>query len=742
MDIYIVVDIQEQIDRYYEKIGGEENLEEFIRIQWPFTEISDKELNVLKQYYKSKDKNVILKYITQEISDKSDEEITYIIADISSPFNGIDGKQVMQLLFSAIKDKNKILEQYSHMGPEAKTMILNEMNDYDKTNFIMEYTAPRSGNIQISDWLNRMMFEIKDEYCRKQLITFVCTSKIIDVKQFQDNVLEYQKIRNELEQITDEKGRVNFIANLKHNDLKLQFLKQVKSGEDRNTIIQSLSKEVDPRIEPQVQLVQKMIKEFFEDKMRNQLTQEQKEKLEIAFAKTSVLFEELPMSINGRSYNVDDQISISTRHLYNKNKTILFLLHEYGHIFSRQNTKTENYCPNRDIEEGMQDVFSELVVNYYLEKHGQIELNGRKIRMEYPCKAYSGYDNENSWARTMLYPLQKQGKDFIAITEYLLGSKNKFLELTLGKENADKKTRDLFGNPAINVSWKELYEMMPEGFEKEQMGTSVYCRRNNFIPIFIFQKALEGKGVNFFGLRNNETYNCSYIANKYFNGRKLYQISRDEMTKFHDLFTAQKGIGIGEYDRFLNEMINELTEEEVTEYSTEILDSSLGFAKCVGGIGSNLEKMWGLALVEERKKVKKGQSVKESVTKYRMFIKGYMTTLERIDSDSSEFLKDGVKDLKEMYLQQIEECIKNGEQQEIIECLRDEDNASTVDDEILSIFEAYGIKFEELQVMGRVYTAKDIVDSAIRGKIKLDDVQRISVMIEQKESEMGERSNE
>ena len=96
-------------------------------------------------------------------------------------------------------------------------------------------------------------------------------------------------------------------------------------------------------------------------------------------------------------------------------------------------------------------------------------------------------------------------------------------------------------------------------------------------------------------------------------------------------------------------------------------------------------------------------------------------------------------DLKESYLQQIEKCIENGEQQEVIDALRDENGIINVDAEILSIFESFGIKFEEIQVMGKVYTAKDIVDSAIRGKIKLDDVQNISVMIEQKESKEWER---
>ena len=41
-----------------------------------------------------------------------------------------------------------------------------------------------------------------------------------------------------------------------------------------------------------------------------------------------------------------------------------------------------------------------------------------------------------------------------------LKNKNRFLELTLGKENADAKPSDLFGNKYLDISGKELYEQM------------------------------------------------------------------------------------------------------------------------------------------------------------------------------------------------------------------------------------------------------------------------------------------
>lgn len=486
-----------------------------------------------------------------------------------------------------------------------------------------------------------------------------------------------------------------------------------------------------------------MIKEFFEDRMGSQLSEEQKERLEIAFAKTNVMFENLEKHTNGVANHIEDSISISTRHLNNPSKTILFLLHEYGHILSLQNLKKDNFFENCDIEEGIQDVFSELVTNHYLEKHEKIEIDGKRVRMEYPCKSFSSYDNENSWARSMLYPLQKQCKDIEAVTEYLLGNKNRFLEMTLGKENADKKPCDLFGNKSIDVSLEEIYAQMPEKIENEDMTGSIYGRRNNFLPIFIMQKKLEGTDINFFGLKENVKYNCDYVANKYFGGRRIYEISREEIAEFYDLYESQKGCVIHKYDDFLNKMINELTEEEIAQYSREILDSLLALTRNVTNIGTNLEYVWSRALTNERQKAENGQSVITTTINYRKFINDYMTFFSGIKDDTGEFLLDGVKDLKDSYLQQMEENIKSGNLQEVLDGLRNDDGTICVDADILRLFEILKIKFEQVQLMGSCYTTQDIVESAIREKLKLDDVKKISIILENEKDNklVGEREN-
>lgn len=782
MDIFLIIDTQEQIDYYAEEIKTEEDLKEFIKNLRPYLEISDKELNLFIEYYKSRDKNIILNYVSKQIREMSDEEKIRMMLDISSPWNRTEGKEVLELLFLSVQDKNKILDQYQFMSGKymeqiilnnfdnkffaeyikkdcrnksyiiqflldkgKATDIFNEMSEVDKTNFFMEYLAPRSGWIKASEFVDRAIHEIKDDYCRKILIMYVRTEAVVEVKEFQKITLKYQEIKEQIEQIEDENEKVDFIINLEDNDLKLEFLKQINAKENRDKVIKSLSKEVDPRIEEQVKLVQKMIEEFFEDKMGEKLTEEQREKLKIAFAKTSVNFDNLEESVNGRAYHLYDSVSISTRHLNNPSKTILFLLHEYGHILSYQNFKKDNYTPNHDVEEGMQDLFSELVTNYYIEKHGRIDLNGRRIRMDYPCKSYSSYDNENSWTRTMLYPLEKQGKDIDAITEYLLGDKNKFLEMTLGKENAETKPSDLFGNRYINTSWKELYEQMPEGFENQDITSSIYGRRNDFLPIFILQKTLEETGVDFFSLEGGRKYNCDFIADKYFAGRKLYEISKEEMVEFRNLYIKQKEQVVFAYDRFLNKMINELTEEEILQYSTEILSSSLALVDGITVIGGNLEKIWSLALRKERENIDDGQSVKDSADKYRKFINSYSSLLSSVKGDASEFIMDGVQDLKYAYLEQMEEAIRSGNIQSVLKGLtNNEDGTIYTDADILNLFETLGVKIGQIQILGANYKSQDIVDSAIRAKIRLDDVKRVTLILENDRSDeiIGERNND
>lgn len=783
IDIIQFIDIKQNLYNYYsneiQQIKNAEELQKWILKKY-FLDMTIGETEVLLKTLHNLDEEIINKYIIEQCEQMTDERRFNIIIELDGYTNSDDYRNLIKIIFETLEDKNKILdiidkkmswsdytqELFSAIDKKIIAEYLRDKNnkvltnyiinkgeildvirmldDAEKTIFIMNYLGPTSGNVRKNDILDAMIHEVENEYCRKQLIVFVRTEKIIGVEDFKNNISEYQKINEQIKYITDEKDKTDFITNLQDNDLKLEFLKQIEIKENRNEIIKSLTRDIDSRIEPQVELVEKMIREFFEDKNEGSLRKEQKEKLDITFAKTSVMFESLDNSTNGIAHNLEDSISISARHCNNLSKTIMFLLHEYGHIFSLQNIKTENYQRNDDIEEGMQDVFSELVVNHYLEKHKEIKIGDRKIVMEYPCKSYSSYNIENSWVRTMLYPLKEQGKDIEAVTEYLLGSKNKFLELTLGEEKARSKSKDLYGNYNLYVTWQEIYEQMPDGFEKDNLTDSVYGRRNNFMPIFMLQKKFEQTDINFFGLEGDYKYRCTYIADKYFEGKKIYQISRDEMSKFCDLYDSQDEIGIIKYDDFLNKMINELSEGEIEEYSAEILDSSIALARNVIKIGGNLENMWSLALEKERQKVEQGQSVDETVVKYRKFINDYMILFDGKKDDASEFMMDQVKDLKNIYLHQMEESIKSGKVQELLKGLRNnEDGTIYADTDILNLFETLGVKFDQIQIMGSCYTAQDIVDSAIRRKLKLDDIKRMAVILEnEKRNElMGERSN-
>lgn len=197
MDIFSLIDTQEKIDTYAKEIKTPEELEMFVKSINGYEIISDKELKIFTEYYKSKDKSALLDYVAQKISELSDEDKIRLMVDISSPWNELEGKEVLQLLFLKVQDKNRIFDFYRHIsGTYVEEIMLNHldnsfllkqiqkngrnnrdlmqclikngrfidifnsMNEIDKTNFIMEYLSSRSGNIQMSNFLDRVTFEI------------------------------------------------------------------------------------------------------------------------------------------------------------------------------------------------------------------------------------------------------------------------------------------------------------------------------------------------------------------------------------------------------------------------------------------------------------------------------------------------------------------------------------------------------------------------------------------------------
>lgn len=197
MDIFSLIDTQGKIDTYAKEIKTPEELEMFVKSINGYEIISDKELKIFTEYYKRKDKSALLDYVAQKISELSDEDKIRLMVDISSPWNELEGKEVLQLLFLKVQDKNRIFDFYRHIsGTYVEEIMLNHldnsfllkqiqkngrnnrdlmqclikngrfidifnsMNEIDKTNFIMEYLSSRSGNIQMSDFLDRVTFEI------------------------------------------------------------------------------------------------------------------------------------------------------------------------------------------------------------------------------------------------------------------------------------------------------------------------------------------------------------------------------------------------------------------------------------------------------------------------------------------------------------------------------------------------------------------------------------------------------
>ena len=110
------------------------------------------------------------------------------------------------------------------------------------------------------------------------------------------------------------------------------------------------------------------------------------------------------------------------------------------------------------------------------------------------------------------------------------------MEIVYGKEIANSKPRDEFGNPDVNTNYSEIYNAHSDSFENVDHN-SIYYRRNWLLPAFELQKRLPD--INFFELNDGEYYNCSFVANKYFNNRKVFEIEPEELSKFMGLFRKQ-----------------------------------------------------------------------------------------------------------------------------------------------------------------------------------------------------------
>lgn len=609
-----------------------------------------------------------------------------------------------------------------------------EKSDLDRTIELLKgkfFWSKKRNNKQRKAYLAH----IDNLYYRAQIIKLIFGEDVST--NLVRHVLKFSKMEQDLNQIDTEEEKTEFIKGISDNIAKIQFLTQINETENRKHIIDSLTHKVDSNIKPYVDIVTKMIQEFYEDIVKDKRDSVKKEKMNIVFNTTNIMLDDLENTTYGKASYLESKIIINNRVRNNADYLIGFLIHEYGHYFSCYDFFHTMYKADFNIEEGTQDLFEEMVINHYMEKHKSIQIDGKGIRISYPYISQSNYNKGNAIARTILYPLSlEKGRAEEALIEYQFGDKNRYLEMALAEENAKKHSRDAFGNPDLTFNLEEIYKANSQSYTKVDKG-SIYCRRNYLIPIFELQRKLERDGVNFLDLKGNDGDLCENIKNRYFKGKKLYQIPRKEMDSLCDLF--QYELGITDFKKFVNTKIEELTVEEIQENSFEVINIALSLWRRIRSTNENIERVWIQAIQTELNKARNGQSLQISIKKYQALIPENLRILEKDNEDLNKFILASVRDLQFGYIQQIEALLEQGKKEEVLNALKNKDTGDMfLDNSIMEVLERFDINI----VYHIEFTSEDILKSAARGKIKLDDVSRAKLIFDSKSLQIANEVNE
>lgn len=549
-------------------------------------------------------------------------------------------------------NKEKVF-QYINENGKSRDIIIKYVSKCNSIQLLEETMKSISSDYNRAEILvqggsDMFLPYITDQYYRTQIVKSHSEFDF-DEQELLDEMKEYNSHLNYIRTLDDDKSRAEYIAKIEDKDIKQSLLTRISEKESRDIVINSFSRYVDPQIERLDNLAQTMIREFFEDTLENGFTDDKKERLEIVFKRSDVAFANLEPNTNGSANHVFKNIEISNAHRNNINRNLGFLVHEYSHLLSMYDYAYTKNRPEFSIEEGMADTFADSVINHYLERHKKIILDGEEVRVDNPYITYSGYDFENAWSRTMLAGLEPSGKDKEAIGEYILGSKSKFTEMVFGKEIAETKDKTHFGMVEIKTNRRELY-YSPELDFSSIDEESIYYRRNCILPLYQIQNKVKGEADVVGILSEGKSYWASYISDKYFDGRKFYEIQKEDLKKFLELLDLQITPGecpsaILRISEYKNELINNLTEEEIKNFSSGILD---GITVLWGDeirleAGANLENVARIAFEEEIKKAKNGQPLEVTKQKRDRFVKKY-GEMFAAKNESNMYIREYAKD--------------------------------------------------------------------------------------------------
>ncbi|MBQ9313781.1 MAG: hypothetical protein IJ220_02090 [Clostridia bacterium] len=460
-----------------------------------------------------------------------------------------------------------------------------------------------------------------------------------------------------------EKEKAMIIANIEDNDLKEAMLPIIKEKENREIIIQSMTKEIDPEIEEYTQLAQQMICSFFES--NGTLTNDLREKMEIVLQTINVKFSEIldvdensKTATAGLADHFEKQILIRENLKEEPLSILQVLLHEYAHMFSNANFLIGKGIGNNAIEEGIADIFSDLVIKDFFERIDKVELkNGRTLSSQTKNTFSKGYILFNAWTRSMLYPFQKDKSDIDLITQYLLGDRDIFYEKIRIKDFANDRGIDFREKLKMeydigDIMLQKLYESNKNIYQDID-NNSIYAKNNFIFPIFELQHQLENKGIEVLKIFDNqEQIEASMVAKEYYQDRKLYEISKDDLKKFVALsnipqFANSKRFVIDFY-QYVNLKFNELSDEEIKSHSQDILISGIMLAGTSESIDSKVIDVFQKAMENELEKSKKIDKL-EQFDKYidlhgKIFDESFYAAFSKQTSPEGKELYERVSD--------------------------------------------------------------------------------------------------
>ena len=365
---------------------------------------------------------------------------------------------------------------------------------------------------------------------------------------------------------------------------------------------------IDKELQEIVLLAQKIIKDYLW-----YVDDEKKELIDIIFKRTPVMYGDIESNARAVHDKEDRKIIINQIYKYNYERVLSFLIHEYAHMFMERNYEFENELLPHWIGEGVADTFSDLVINNYFKNHTE-KISEQVLNFELPYVSYSAYIFENSFVRTLLYPLEKNGTDKEAIEEILLGSPKKFIEMITSKEFSEQIEYNTVGVPkSVDISIDYMYLNKQEDYEDIDKK-SIYYLKNAILPMFKINEKISAEDPS---TRPHELakddllYNSIFIEQTYFKNKKLYQINPNELEEFLEIYEKSKMpqlkfFAVDSYVKYMDNQFMYLleNEEEIITNCDSLFDNIPYFINNeVTQIGSNMYRVIAICLKQIMSKI-------------------------------------------------------------------------------------------------------------------------------------------